>query len=469
MSKRDGESLQDLIDRTPDLVEHFYNDTRAQHFMRAGARKIGQFTAVEFTNWRDEQSSWSETASLFNQSFHMPELFLEGPDALRLLERLGANSLANFTEDRAKQLVACTPAGKMIGDCIIYRHGEQRFELISGMATLNWVHFNAESGEYDAKVTRDDPANLTPTGHRTVYRFQVEGPSAWAVFDKVAAGGAPDIGFFRTAKVSIAGREVLALRHGMAGHRGVELSGPSEDGNAVRDAILEGGAEFGLVPLGTRAHFSAPLSNGWLGYPVPGIFTGEEFRGFRQWLGASGWEANTELGGSFYASNIEDYYVTPFDLGYQSIVKFDHDFVGREALEAITAEERRTKVTLVWNRDDVQRVFASQLGAGPVFKSLEFPVVSYAFNQFDEVRSPSTDELIGLSCYAGYLGSEGDVLSLALMGPGHAEIGSEVVLTWGEPKGGSRKPRVERHEQTQIRATVAPVPYSTSVRQQKRA
>ena len=34
------------------------------------------------------------------------------------------------------------------------------------------------------------------------------------------------------------------------------------------------------------------------------------------------------LGGSFYSNNIEDYYLTPYDLGYGPFVKFDHEFYG---------------------------------------------------------------------------------------------------------------------------------------------
>jgi glycine cleavage system aminomethyltransferase T len=214
--------------------------------------------------------------------------------------------------------------------------------------------------------------------------------------------------------------------------------------------------------VGTTAYFSTPLSNAWMAYPVPGIFTGEALRGFREWLSATGWEAHTELGCSFRSSNVEDYYVTPYDLGYGPIVKFDHDFIGRAALEALPGERRRTKVTLVWNREDVKRVYASQFGSGPRYKSIDFPVAYYAWNQFDEVRDESGD-LIGLSCHAGYLNPEGEVLSLAMMSHGRAEPGSEVLLTWGEPGGGSRKPQVERHEQTHIRATIAPAPYASSV------
>ena len=38
----------------------------------------------EFTNWRDEQRSWRETCALFDQSHHMTDLYVEGPDALKV-------------------------------------------------------------------------------------------------------------------------------------------------------------------------------------------------------------------------------------------------------------------------------------------------------------------------------------------------------------------------------------------------
>jgi syringate O-demethylase len=39
-------------------------------------------------------------------------------------------------------------------------------------------------------------------------------------------------------------------------------------------------------------------------------------------------------------------------------------------------------------------------------------------------------------------------------------------LVWGEPDGGSSKPTVERHVQTEIRAIVSPVPYVEAVRKE---
>ena len=56
------------------------------------------------------------------------------------------------------------------------------------------------------------------------------------------------------------------------------------------------------------------------------------------------------------------------------------------------------------------------------------------------------------------------MLTLAVLDAEHAEPGTEVTLVWGEPGGGSAKPNVERHVQTEIRAVVSPVPYVEAVR-----
>lgn len=459
-------SLQDLLDEVGDrLVDYFYNETAAPHFSRSGSS--GAYIPAEFTNWRDEQRAWRESAVLFDQSHHMPELFLTGPDARRLLEHVGVSSFAGFGPGRAKQLVACTPRGHLIGDCVLYCLTDGTFELVSGATLLDWVHYQAETGGYDVTVRRDNATLDNRAGTRTRFRFQLDGPNAGDIFADAVDGSAPGLKFFRTAEVTIAGRDVLVLRHGMAGHKGVEVSGAFDDADAVRSAILTAGERHGLRRGGTRAYFSSVVESGWIGYPLPGIYSGDELRGFRQWLSATGWQARTQLGGSYVAGDIEGYYLNPYELGYGRHVRFDHDFIGSRALAEIRPDEGRQKVTLVWNHGDVAKVWTSQLGPGPRYKALEVPVGSYAFPQHDEVRTPQ-GRFAGISTRCGYSNNEGEVLSLAIVDAAHAHVGSELVVTWGEPHGGSRKPHVERHEQTTVRATVAPVPYAATVRQLKR-
>ena len=457
-------SLQDLIDETPDLVEYFRNDTTAPHNRnRPGPSPV----PAEFSNWRDEQHAWRETAVLFDQSHHMPELFLKGPDAQKLLSYLGMNSFASFGPGRAKQFIGCNHQGHVIGESVVYYLAENSFELVSGMHLQDWVHFNALTGGYDVTVQRDYQTSESSTG-RTFFRFGMDGPNAEAIFQSVVEGAPPDIPFFRTARVRIAGCDVLALRHGMAGHKGVELSGPYADGPKVRAALLLAGKQHGLEQAGRLAYFSTPSEGGWLAYPLPALYSDPGLRDFRQWLPATCWGAKAQLSGSFVSSRIEDYYLTPWGLGVNHLMKFDHEFVGRAALEAMVDKPQRRKVTLVWNKEDVATIQASLFQPGVPFKYLELPVASYGFPQADEVLD-ARGKRIGMSGFCGYSGNEMELLSLAVVDEEHCAPGSAVTLTWGEPNGGTRKAQVERHRQMPVRATVAPAPYAAAVRQMKRA
>src|SRR5882757_11530621 len=83
----------------------------------------------EYTNWRDEQRAWQTTAVLFDQSFHMTDIYFEGPDVPRLFSDIGVNTFRNFGRNRAKQFVACNHDGYVIGDGILFGLEEDKFNL----------------------------------------------------------------------------------------------------------------------------------------------------------------------------------------------------------------------------------------------------------------------------------------------------------------------------------------------------
>jgi len=414
---------------------------------------------AEFTNWRDEQHAWRETCCLFNQSHHMTDLYIKGPDALKLLSALGVNTFANFAVNKAKQFVACNYDGYVIGDAILFYLDTDLLSLVGRPSAHNWVQYHGETGGYDVSFERDERSAVNPR-NRKLYRYQIQGPNALKVLEKTS-GPLPEIKFFNMGEIAIAGHKVRALHHGMSGVPGLELFGPWDEGPDVRAAIVEAGEEFGLKQVGSRVYATNTLESGWIPCPLPAIFTGDDMRAYREWLPANGYEGTGSLGGSFYSDDISDYYLTPFDLGYGGFVKFDHDFVGREALEKMTP--KRKKVTLAWNGDDVARAMGTLFAKnGGRAKYIDLPLSNYSTWPNDKVLADG--KMVGVSTFSGYSSNESSMLSLAVVDLEQSEPGTEVTLVWGEEGGGSAKPVVERHVQTEIRATVSPAPYAEVVR-----
>ena len=165
----------------------------------------------------------------------------EGPDALKLLSHLAVNSFENFAVDKAKHFVPCTPDGYVIGDVILFYLAENSVQPRRPRPRAQLDH--ATTPRPAATTSRSSSTSArrcARTGARKSYRFQVQGPNAMSVIEKALgrpAAGAQvlqhDDGHDRRA-----GR-VRALRHGMVGQPGWELFGPWEDGEAVREALVD--------------------------------------------------------------------------------------------------------------------------------------------------------------------------------------------------------------------------------------
>ncbi len=423
--------------------------------------------APEFHNWRSEQWAWQHSAVLFDQSHHMVDLFIRGKDALKLLTDTMINTPKGWTVNKAKQYVPTTPYGHVIGDGIIFWLAEEEFVYVGRAPAANWLMFQAETGGYAVEIVKDDRSPSRPMGKpvkRINWRFQIQGPNAWAIIEKLNGGPVEQLKFFNMNEMNIAGRKVRTLRHGMSGAPGLEIWGPYDEQEEIRAAILEAGKEFGIVPCGSRAYPSNTLESGWIPSPLPAIYTGDKLKAYREWLGADSYEATGSIGGSFVSENIEDYYLNPWELGYGPFVKFDHDFHGREALEKVDASTQRKKVTLAWNPEDMAKIMGSLFDPdGNQYKFFDTPLANYASSNYDAVKDAS-GKTVGVSMFTGYSYNEKQALSLATIDPS-IEVGSEVRVVWGEPDGGTRKTTVEPHKQIEVRAIVSSVPYSRVARE----
>ncbi|MDA8713905.1 aminomethyltransferase family protein [Planktomarina temperata] len=424
--------------------------------------------APEYTNWRNEQAAWRKSAVLFDQTHHMDELIVEGPDAEAFLAYVGINAFGNFDLNRAKHFVPVTPAGHVIGDMIIFRERMDKFILVGRAPTANWVKFQAAIGTWKVRLFHDPRSNSRPDGERvlrTHYRFQIQGPDAPAIFEKINGGPVADIPFFHVDWINVGSKKVQALRHGMAGAPGLEIWGPYDDKHYIQSTIQQAARDIGvdLVQVGSRAYSTNTLESGWIPSPLPGIYTGDGMmQEYRDWLGADSYEAAGSIGGSFVSKEISDYYVNPFELGYGFYIGWKKEnFIGKDALLKLKDGPNRQKVTFEWNREDVLKVIASGLEQGTPFKWIDFPQPNYASSSADMVMQG--DKMVGMSMFNGYSYNERCFLSLGVVAA-DVNIGDVLTLKWGEPET-TGKTSTEPHQQTEIRVRVSATPYAKDARE----
>jgi glycine cleavage system aminomethyltransferase T len=400
----------------------------------------------EYAGWRAEQHAWHNAVSLSDVSHHMFDTFIDGPDAVRLLRDVSANNYENFVAGQAKQFIPVTGGGNIITDGILARTGEQSFILTGIPAAQNWVKFHGETGGYDVAFSTDPSTAFRGGAAPRLFRYQVQGPQARELVETVFGGPLPPSKFFHSVPVTLDGRAFSALRHNMAGQDGFEFIGPWEHAAFVKDTLLTAGEKFGLVHVGALAYASASVESGWIPSPIPAIYTDPALEAYRRWLPLFGIEGQRPINGSFYSPDIEDYYISPWELGYGRSVSFNHDFIGRDALLAAKETAPRTKVTLVLNSGDVD----AALGAGHGY------YLTYARHRVELASEPGT--LVGLTHQTATLDTAGTVLSLTLINKEHAVPGTEVTVTWGEHPGEGAAPDADLGF-PRIRATVAPAPY----------
>ncbi|MGH8987307.1 MAG: aminomethyl transferase family protein, partial [Acidimicrobiales bacterium] len=229
-----AKNLQELLDQSQNTVELLRNSQLGAY--------IYPVVPAEFTNWRREQIAWREAVVLFDQSHHMANLFLRGADAIKLISDTAINSVENFPVNRAKQFVPTTPAGNVIGDGILFHEEEDDYVFVGRAPVANWLLFQAERGGHpNLEVEKDDRSPSRPYGKavtRQYWRFQIQGPRAWEIIEKLNGGTVEQVKFFHMGYMTIAGEKVRTLRHGMSGAPGLEVWGPYGTYETIRDAIL---------------------------------------------------------------------------------------------------------------------------------------------------------------------------------------------------------------------------------------
>ncbi|MCG2730789.1 MAG: aminomethyl transferase family protein [Acetobacterium sp.] len=407
----------------------------------------GNLMPYEYTGYKNEILASKSTAWFGTILNNSPIYDVTGPDAAKFLTSICVNSFLKMKPGSIRHAILCNEQGLILTDGVVMMIEENHFRTY-------WL--NPVVGYY-VSVTEMDVEGIDLSGKE--FFFQLAGPKSLEILEQAAQSDLHDIAFTKHRMAKIAGVDVRILRLGMAGTLGYEIHGDAANTEAVYDCIWEVAKSFDAKKLGqvayTMNHTEAGFPNINMHYPMPWY----ETEGLKDYLADKPMEGffnlNRILVGSVGA-DLATRFVTPYDVGWEYLIKSDHDFPGKAALAEIAKNPPRTMVTLEWNPDDLGEIFSSQFSGQDVepFETMDDRPMDMYYNSgfsmyFHADKVLADGHEIGIS--SGRLNSYfyQRMISLAFIKPEYAVEGKVLTIVWGTPG----KPQKE------IRVTVARTPY----------
>ena len=407
-----------------------------------GLLRMGDsFFPLEFTGTEDEYMATRTTASLGVFLTMSPVLDITGPDAVKFLNSVCVNrDFAKMKLGGSRHGLICNEKGQMLATGVILRKTEDCFRTY-WMAPA--IHYYLITSGMDVKGEYIEDE----------YFYQIDGPKSLEILEKATGEDLHDLKFAQNKTVKIDGTDMVVYRLGMSGALAYELHGAAKDAETAYKRLREVLFEYGGKLQGVRnysivLHTPGGYPNQLMTFDYPFETSGEGLAEFTR---------NNPFRLEFVGSASDDrenMYANPYDVGWGNLVNFDHEFLGKKALYELSKNPPRQPVTLVWNADDVGKVFASQFSGSDAerYEQLEYPTNFSSATVFMKLRTDYVlvdGKKVGISTGRTYAYYEHRMISLALLDNEYAIEGKEVSVLWGTPG----KP------QTEIRAQIAKVPY----------
>ena len=257
-----------------------------------GARMIsfaGFEMPVMYSSIIEEHMAVRERAGIFDVS-HMGEIFVSGQDAAKFLQWITSNEVDKMKVGRARYNALPTEKGTVVDDLLVYKLDENRYMLVVNAANtekdFNWLIEKSEG--FSVKLE-----NLSSE----IFQIALQGPEAEKILSVITDFDLSSIKYYRFRELEILGTEVILSRTGYTGEDGFEIYGPAEEASKFWNALMEAGEDFGLKPAGLGARDTLRL----------------------------------EAGMNLYGNDMDET-TTLLEADLEWIVKWEKDFIGKEAL-----------------------------------------------------------------------------------------------------------------------------------------
>jgi aminomethyltransferase len=331
-----------------------------------GAKMVsfaGFFMPIQFEGINIEHQTVRETLGVFDVS-HMGEIWVEGPNAYELVQRVSSNDISVLNEGKVQYTCFPNDKGGIVDDFLVYHFSKEKYLLVVNASNIekDWEWLQLQNKTIRAKLTNASDK----TG-----QLAIQGPLALKAMQKLTSEPIQDMPFYTYKMIEFAGvKDVLLSTTGYTGAGGCEIYFPNNVGLKIYDAVLKAGEEFGIKPIGLAARDTLRL----------------------------------EMGYCLYGNDINDI-TSPLEAGLGWITKFTegNDFINRFDLE--TQKRRGIKRRLV-GFEMIDKGIARQ----------HYPIVDKWGSYIGEVTSGTMSPTLKKAIGMGYVKAE------------FAELGTEIFI-----------------------------------------
>ena len=238
-----------------------------KYHIAAGA-KMAEFAGynmpIEFTGINDEHLAVRNGAGVFDVS-HMGEIWVKGPKALDLLQRITTNDVSKLVDGKVQY--TCMPNGRggIVDDILVYRVDAGTYMLCVNAANIDkdWAHICAEGKAFGMEAGHGKELY---NASDEICQLAVQGPLAMKIVQKMCAEPVEEMEYYTFKKMPVAGCDAILSITGYTGSGGCEIYVANEDGDKLWKALWEAGAEFGLKNIGLGARDTLRLEKGFCLY-----------------------------------------------------------------------------------------------------------------------------------------------------------------------------------------------------------
>lgn len=260
---------------------------------KLGAKMVpyaGYEMPVSYSGVNEEHETVRQQVGVFDVS-HMGEFFVEGKEALDLLQKVTTNDVSKLVNGQAQYTCMPNETGGIVDDLIIYKFNDEKFMMVVNASNIekdwNWIN---RHNSFEAKLSNlSDEYSL----------LAIQGPKAVEAMQSISPLDLSEIKFYHFEVGEFGGaQDVIISATGYTGSGGFEIYFKNKDAEQIWTSVFEAGEKFGIKPIGLAARDTLRL----------------------------------EMGMCLYGNDIDET-TSPIEAKLGWITKFTKDFINTEALQ----------------------------------------------------------------------------------------------------------------------------------------